>query len=62
MEGGAHLLSKFIDMGLWDEARVITNKELIIGNGITVPFPVNEKPYFQEQLLSDEISYYKHSN
>ena len=62
VEGGAHLLSKFIDMGLWDEARVITNKELIIGNGITVPFPVNEKPYLQEQFLSDDISYYKHSN
>jgi len=61
VEGGTHLLGSFIDTGLWDEMRVITNKELNIGNGKAAPFPGNDKPHLQVQYLSDEISYYKHS-
>ncbi len=34
VEGGSKTLQSFIDTGLWDEARVITNEELIIENGI----------------------------
>ena len=37
IEGGAKTLQSFIDAGLWDEARVITNEELIIENGIAAP-------------------------
>jgi diaminohydroxyphosphoribosylaminopyrimidine deaminase/5-amino-6-(5-phosphoribosylamino)uracil reductase len=37
VEGGATLLQSFIDDGLWDEARIITNTGLIIGNGIAAP-------------------------
>ena len=34
VEGGAKLLQSFIDEGMWDEARVIKNEELIINNGL----------------------------
>jgi diaminohydroxyphosphoribosylaminopyrimidine deaminase/5-amino-6-(5-phosphoribosylamino)uracil reductase len=38
MEGGARLLQTFIDAGVWDEARVINNGQLTIGNGIPAPY------------------------
>jgi diaminohydroxyphosphoribosylaminopyrimidine deaminase/5-amino-6-(5-phosphoribosylamino)uracil reductase len=31
------LLQSFIDAGLWDEARIITNEEMIIGKGVAAP-------------------------
>ncbi|MEI7735914.1 MAG: RibD family protein [Ferruginibacter sp.] len=37
VEGGAKLLQFFIDAGLWDEARVITNLDLVIGEGVDAP-------------------------
>jgi diaminohydroxyphosphoribosylaminopyrimidine deaminase/5-amino-6-(5-phosphoribosylamino)uracil reductase len=37
VEGGARLLQSFIDAGLWDEARIITNEEMIIGKGVAAP-------------------------
>ena len=37
VEGGAKLLQSFIDADLWDEARVITNADLIIGEGVQAP-------------------------
>jgi diaminohydroxyphosphoribosylaminopyrimidine deaminase/5-amino-6-(5-phosphoribosylamino)uracil reductase len=37
VEGGAKLLQSFIDEGLWDEARIISNKQLAIGNGVSAP-------------------------
>ncbi len=37
IEGGTKLLQSFVDEGLWDEIRVITNKNLVIGEGIAAP-------------------------
>ena len=37
VEGGAKLLQSFIDAGLWDEARIICNQQMIIENGINAP-------------------------
>jgi diaminohydroxyphosphoribosylaminopyrimidine deaminase/5-amino-6-(5-phosphoribosylamino)uracil reductase len=37
VEGGAKLLQSFINAGLWDEARVITNTDLVIGEGVDAP-------------------------
>jgi diaminohydroxyphosphoribosylaminopyrimidine deaminase/5-amino-6-(5-phosphoribosylamino)uracil reductase len=37
VEGGAKLLQSFIDEKMWDEARVIRNEQLIIGNGLASP-------------------------
>lgn len=48
VEGGAALLNSFITAGLWDEARIIINKDLVAGNGIAAP----EKP---EGILEDAV-------
>lgn len=37
VEGGGLVLQQFIDAGLWDEAIVIKNNHLIIGNGTKAP-------------------------
>ena len=37
IEGGKKILQSFIDEGLWDEARVITNDNLVIGTGVDAP-------------------------
>lgn len=61
IEGGAKTLQHFINEGLWDEARVITNEKLIIENGIVAP----EMKHFilekQERYLNDAISYFKNN-
>ena len=58
VEGGTTLLRSFIAAGLWDEARVITNKEMHIENGVDAPLLENEIPIKKEMIRSDEISYY----
>lgn len=59
IEGGAKTLQSFIDGGLWDEARIITNEEMIIENGIAAPEMKRFSLEKQEKYLSDVISYYK---
>lgn len=58
VEGGSKTLQSFIDENLWDEARVITNEELIIENGIAAPEMKNFFLDKQEKYLHDVISYY----
>ncbi len=62
VEGGALLLQSFIDDGLWDEARIITNNELIIDNGIQSPVLKNNKLITTEHLLSDSLQVYTNKN
>ena len=59
VEGGAKTLQSFIDANLWDEARVITNTELIIENGIAAPQMKNFILKSQERYFSDSLDYYK---
>jgi diaminohydroxyphosphoribosylaminopyrimidine deaminase/5-amino-6-(5-phosphoribosylamino)uracil reductase len=59
VEGGAKLLQSFIDKGIWDEARVISNGQLRIGNGVKAPQLSNAIKTREEQLVNDTISYYK---
>ena len=59
IEGGAKLLQSFIDEGYWDEARVITNEQLIIGEGINAPELKNQRLFKTENYHSDNINYYK---
>jgi diaminohydroxyphosphoribosylaminopyrimidine deaminase/5-amino-6-(5-phosphoribosylamino)uracil reductase len=59
VEGGTKTLQSFIDNDLWDEARVITNQELIIENGIAAPQMKNFKLEKQERYFSDAINYFK---
>lgn len=59
VEGGAKLLQTFIESDLWDEIRIITNRELEISEGIASPDFRNAKLIKSEILGSDTISYYK---
>ena len=61
VEGGSKTLQSFIDAGLWDEARIITNEKIVIENGIAAPEIKGFKLIQQEQYLSDRIDYYKRS-
>jgi diaminohydroxyphosphoribosylaminopyrimidine deaminase/5-amino-6-(5-phosphoribosylamino)uracil reductase len=57
VEGGARLLQSFIDEGLWDEMRVITNNELVVPAGLAAPQMTSGRLQKQEQLFSDTIDY-----
>lgn len=59
VEGGAKTLQFFIDAGIWDEARLITNEEMIIENGINGPEMKSFKLIKQERNFSDMICYYE---
>ena len=63
VEGGAKLLQSFIDEGMWDEARIIKNEELIINNGLNAPVLNGGKKIVEQKFLSDIIEMYelKHS-
>jgi diaminohydroxyphosphoribosylaminopyrimidine deaminase/5-amino-6-(5-phosphoribosylamino)uracil reductase len=58
VEGGAKMLQSFIDHNLWDEARVITNLEMIIGEGIQAPEVKNFNFLHEEKYFADMISYF----
>jgi len=60
VEGGAMMLQSFIDEGVWDEARVITNQQLIIGKGLPAPVLKEQVLSGSETIISDHIAYYKH--
>ncbi|HXS56432.1 MAG TPA: bifunctional diaminohydroxyphosphoribosylaminopyrimidine deaminase/5-amino-6-(5-phosphoribosylamino)uracil reductase RibD [Hanamia sp.] len=59
VEGGSKTLQSFIDAGLWDEARIITNEQMIIENGIAAPQMKVFHLARQEKYFSDRIDYYK---
>lgn len=59
VEGGAQLLQSFIDAGLWDEARVITNESMVIGDGLSAPVLSSHQLIETNNYLSDHIRTYK---
>ena len=59
VEGGATLLQSFINEGLWDEARVITNEELMIGEGLPAPQLGRCRLLHTENILSDTVRIYQ---
>jgi diaminohydroxyphosphoribosylaminopyrimidine deaminase / 5-amino-6-(5-phosphoribosylamino)uracil reductase len=61
IEGGSYLLQSFIDEGIWDEARVITNEQLSIGAGLPAPVLKHEKLRNSEHVFSDVIRTYKNT-
>ncbi|MBK5271575.1 MAG: bifunctional diaminohydroxyphosphoribosylaminopyrimidine deaminase/5-amino-6-(5-phosphoribosylamino)uracil reductase RibD, partial [Bacteroidia bacterium] len=61
VEGGAQLQQSFIDEGMWDEARVISNGQLVIDNGLPAPHLKNTFKTEEQSLLSDSVEIYKHS-
>jgi diaminohydroxyphosphoribosylaminopyrimidine deaminase / 5-amino-6-(5-phosphoribosylamino)uracil reductase len=62
IEGGAYLLQSFIEEGMWDEARVITNEDLIIGNGLPAPVLQQHRLVHTEDFLSDAVRTYQPIN
>lgn len=58
VEGGTQLLQSFIDAGIWDEIRTITNNELEIPDGLAGPVLKNAQLLSSETLLSDTVRYY----
>jgi diaminohydroxyphosphoribosylaminopyrimidine deaminase/5-amino-6-(5-phosphoribosylamino)uracil reductase len=59
VEGGARLLQSFIDEGYWDEARVITNNDLMIPGGFPAPELKDARLAGAESLLNNTIRYYQ---
>jgi diaminohydroxyphosphoribosylaminopyrimidine deaminase/5-amino-6-(5-phosphoribosylamino)uracil reductase len=58
VEGGARLLQSFIDEDMWDEARVISNGQLIISKGLKIPELKNVTLQTEENIFSDTIKIY----
>ena len=58
IEGGAQVLQSFIDDHSWDEARVITNDLLIIGEGVPAPVLSDQQLVREEIIEGDRIAYY----
>lgn len=61
IEGGAYLLQSFIDEGIWDEARVISNELLSIALGLPAPVLKDAILLSSEQIFSDVIRTYKNT-
>src|SRR5690606_1569810 len=60
VEGGAMLLQTFIDVGLWDEARVLT-ADKSLAEGIHAP-QLNSTPVFSTCIDNDTIDLHTHPN
>lgn len=60
VEGGAKTLQQFIDSGLYDEVRVLTNSELFVHQGIHAP-SIHQKTDLLKtaHLLGDRIEYFR---
>ncbi len=60
VEGGAKLLQSFVDEGVWDEARVISNESLIVEGGLPAPVLESFQLIKSTKILNDRIGYYTH--
>lgn len=60
-EGGTKTLQSFIDTGLWDEARIITNQTMIVEDGIDAPQMKNFLFLNDEIYFNDSIKFYKNN-
>lgn len=59
IEGGARLIQSFIDEGMWDEARILTNTKLIFGEGgVQSPILEDAKPDHEFFIDTDLVRYY----
>lgn len=60
VEGGAETLRQFIENDFWDEAVVISNPALRLGNGTRTP-QFDQTPYLVQQLRDNEIQFYRNA-
>ena len=58
VEGGSKMLQSFIDEGIWDETRIITNRKLNIPDGIPAPDLIGAELSNTDHFRTDTISYY----
>jgi diaminohydroxyphosphoribosylaminopyrimidine deaminase/5-amino-6-(5-phosphoribosylamino)uracil reductase len=58
VEGGAQILQSFIDDGSWDEARIITNENLVIGKGLQSPVLKDNQLTSTQNIAADAIRIY----
>ncbi len=58
VEGGARLLQSFIDEGIWDEARIIKNEQLIINSGLAAPQLTVQNADQELKILNDAVNVY----
>lgn len=61
VEGGAQLLQSFVAAGLWDEARIITNEQLTVAEGLAAPQLINALQTEQQMMGTDRIVLYKNT-
>ena len=59
VEGGARLIQSFLDEGMWDEARVITNTQLTISNGLPAPKLAFALKHSEQIIMNDTVSFFK---
>jgi diaminohydroxyphosphoribosylaminopyrimidine deaminase / 5-amino-6-(5-phosphoribosylamino)uracil reductase len=59
VEGGRRLLQSFIDEGLWDEARIISNNSLIVQEGLDAPHIQQGSLVSEENILNDQVFIYE---
>lgn len=57
VEGGAQLLQSFINENLWDEARIITNENLFVQNGVAAP-KLSGTLQHSTHIFGDRIDFY----
>lgn len=62
VEGGSKLLQSFIRSGMWDEARIITNRFMRIGVGVPAPVMIGGIFMERQLLCSDEIAYFRNAS
>ena len=58
IEGGTKFIQSFIQAKAWDEARVITNTEMVIAAGYAAPVLDSGRIFQSEQLGTDLIQYF----
>ena len=57
VEGGRKTLQSFINTNLWDEARVITNRQLLADEGVSSPILFNTKHKTTTIMAGEYITY-----
>jgi diaminohydroxyphosphoribosylaminopyrimidine deaminase/5-amino-6-(5-phosphoribosylamino)uracil reductase len=61
VEGGTFTLQQFIDCGIWEEAKVITNVGINLGSGVKAP-GISNSAYLEELVTDQHIQYYQHTS
>lgn len=61
VEGGTNTINGFLNTNLWDEAMIIKNTQLSIGEGIFAPVLKNAALLNVTNILSDKVNFYKNN-